>query len=162
MQVCKMLEVVLTVTFMRTYMVVSVMQQIVQTQKSKAHKPVSNTKDFGEDMLLVIRGGHLEAIGEQLEGLTRPGLGCLRQLLTLNHMMRRKGVPEERTSSFHHDSIVLRLYVHHVVLSLHGLSLPKLNHLQIFCNSWKEFSLCRTQGLTMSALTRHALFFENV
>lgn len=52
LQVCKMLEVVLTVTFMRTYMVVSVMQQIVQTQKSKAHKPVSNTKYFGEDMLL--------------------------------------------------------------------------------------------------------------
>jgi len=55
--------------------------------------------------------------------------------------------------------IVWKQFVHLVVLSLHGQSLPKLNHPHIFWTFWIEFIQTQTQGQIMFALIKHVLSF---
>jgi hypothetical protein len=50
-------------------------------------------------------------------------------------------------------------FVHLVVLSLHGQSLPKLNHPHIFWTFWIEFIQTQTQGQIMFTLIKHVLSF---
>ena len=58
------------------------------------------------------------------------------------------------------DFTVLKQYVHHVVLLLHGQSSLNLNHLPRFWPFWKKYFTQKNQNQITFALIKHAMYLK--
>ena len=97
----------------------------------------------------------VKLLNEQL----RIYLGLHQINIQTNHMMNQCRRLNGKIISVHQDFTVLKLYVHHVVLLLLGLSSQKLNPLQIFWPSWNKFSIQRNQDQIIFVLIKHVWYF---
>ena len=114
------------------------MSRDVKIKRFKEQMLVKFIREYGKDILVIILTSSCLAFEGCYPGLVKIYHGSLLKTQMHNLMMNQHPVCSMQPTLCHADFTVLKPYVYHGELLLHGQNLQIQNHLPILCTFWRQ------------------------
>jgi hypothetical protein len=126
----------------------------VKIKKFMEQVLVNFTRKCGRDFSVIILANSCLAFEGCCTGLVKIYHGSLLKTQMHNLMTNQHLMCSMKPTPCHTNFTVLKLYVHHVELSLRGQNLPSQNHLLTLCTFWRWSIQQKNQAQITYALTK--------